>query len=134
MGKIICMLTIYVTLSVLVACASKPPAKEENSAYNTTQETATALEDPDVVRANVDLFIQTFNANESAATGAAQRLYRAGCGRILHVADVIEYDKAYSMTVTDEKGDTYKITISDEGYLGTVVDKDGNYLVVPVDD
>ena len=68
----ICIFAICVTLSILTACTSKPPAKEESGICNTTQEATTALEDSDVVRANAELFIQTFNGNESAATGAAQ--------------------------------------------------------------
>lgn len=70
----------------------------------------------------------------NAAKGAAQRLSRAGCGEIVKVADVEKLEKAYSMKITDEKGSVYTITMSDEGYLGTVVDEKGNYLVMPVDD
>ena len=98
-----------------------------------TDKTVVAEADTDAVNDNTELFVKNIGAEESAAKGAAQRLSRAGCGKIVEIADVEKFERAYSMKITDDKGSVFTITMSDEGYLGTVVDEGGNYLVMPID-
>ena len=128
MKRIIWMLLLCLAAATATSC------KDIYIPQRGTDPTVIAEEDPDAVNDNAALFVKNIGAEESAAKGAAQRLSRAGCGKIVKVTDVQRFPKAYAMKITDDKGSVYTITMSDEGYLGTVVDENGKYLVMPLDD
>lgn len=128
MKKIIWILLLCLAAAMATSC------KDIYIPQRGTDSTIIAEEVPGAVNDNAALFVKNIGAEESAAEGAAQRLSRAGCGKIVEVIDVKKTERAYSMKITDDKGSVYTITMSDEGYLGTVVDENGKYLVMPLDD
>jgi len=82
---------------------------------------------------NTKMFIDKLNIKEAPAKGASERLENIGCGRITSFTDIDKNDRAYSMKIMDDKGNIYQITMNYDGYLGVVKDKNGKYLVEPID-
>ena len=110
--------TLPMQMTRIVAVQSEP---EENMIANS------------IINANKNLFIVELNVKEKPAEGAASQLTAVGCGRIVEIKDLDGTDNAYAMTLVDEKGDSYYVTMSYDGYLGFVKDNEGNYLVMPID-
>lgn len=101
MKRIIWMLLLCLATAMATSC------KDIYIPQRGTDPTVIAEEDPDAVNDNAALFVKNIGAEESAAIGAAQRLSRAGCGKLVKVTDVQRFPKAYAIKITDDKGSVY---------------------------
>ncbi len=126
------LLCIIILVSCLLLEACLSVNKNQNKESDRVEE-ETTMKEVSVIEANKKMFVDKLNVKENPAKGAAERLSEIGCGRIVDITNLDKSGGAYSMNLTDEKGDVYDITMSYEGYLGVVKDENGNYLLMPVD-
>ena len=71
--------------------------------------------------------------SENAVKGAAARLNSVGCGKPAGSVLVEDEDEVYVIELTDEKGNIFCFNIEHQGYIGPILNGDGDYLYTPID-
>ena len=118
--------TILAISTAAIGCKGKSQTEKKTEEEGTMAELS-------VTEYNTKKFVDELEVKENPAKGAAERLEEIGCSKIISLTDIDKSEGAYSMKICDDKGDIYQITMSYEGYLGVVRDKDGEYLITPID-
>ena len=89
--------------------------------------------DTERVEANKNFFMDELELSESRATGTANQLEQCGCGRIVELKDRIDGEKAYQITLVNDKGEKFYTSFDMNGFIGPIKNEEGNYLYAPID-
>ncbi len=90
--------------------------------------------DNQIIQKNAEFMIDQIGlTNTYAVTGTAQKLERCGCGTLTEIVEIKKDRRAYIVSLRDDKGQLFLITVDEEGYLGTIRDENGEYLFTPID-
>ena len=88
---------------------------------------------PEELSANKDFFMKTMSLNEDRALGAAYVMQKIGAGTIVDATNKIDGEHAYTITLISDSGDEYTATFSEDGFIGTIKDKDEELIYYGID-
>ena len=77
--------------------------------------------------------MESLSLEENRALGAAYAMQKIGAGIIVDTANRIEEDHAYTITLISDSGDEYTATFSEDGFIGTIKDKDEELIYYGID-
>lgn len=115
---------------LLISGCGKSGSSMENEAKVKTEVTEKV---ESYIEENGQFFVNELNVGVTGAKGAAQILEGVGCKKLVKIEELEDDGKSYRMTVQDEEGNKFILTMGYDGYLGIVQDMKGNYLYTPVD-
>ena len=88
---------------------------------------------PEELSANKDFFMKTMSLDEDRALGAAYVMQKIGAGTIVDATNKIDGEHAYTITLISDSGDEYTATFSEDGFIGTIKDKDEELIYYGID-
>ena len=126
--RIIFTIIIVFVFAVFFAVFKKPKETIKEPSYPSFTEKAMSS-----INYNQVFLMKKLKIKEKPARGAAEKLNAVGCQNIKKIEELDDSQNAYSMTLIDEENNCFYLTMSYEGYLGTVKDQNGNFLITPID-
>ena len=134
------MIMFLVAVMIMsISCSKKDTAAEPlpQGDTSTNGHTIFQLEETmnnmELVEHNKAFLSRELHLKDEEAERAASGLVEVGCGKLTGISDLDDSDHAYAMTLINDKGESFKVTMSYDGYLGVVQDSNGKYLFMPID-
>ena len=88
---------------------------------------------PEELSANKDFFMKSMSLDENRALGAAYVMKKIGAGTIVDATNKMDGDRTYTITLISDSGDEYTVTFSEDGFIGTIKDKDDELIYYGID-
>ncbi len=82
---------------------------------------------------NKDFFMKSMSLDENRALGAAYVMKKIGAGTIVDATNKMDGDRTYTITLISDSGDEYTVTFSEDGFIGTIKDKDDELIYYGID-
>ena len=82
---------------------------------------------------NKDFFMKSMFLDENRALGAAYVMKKIGAGTIVDATNKMDGDRTYTITLISDSGDEYTVTFSEDGFIGTIKDKDDELIYYGID-
>ena len=138
-NKIYYALLVMLFSFSLVACGNNGNSEQHNNEESELVEKGGDLSsmyggnEPDCVKLNKDFLETELELSETRAEGAAIQLDKAGCGIIIRFENREDFEHSYRITLINKDGDKYIVSIGETGYIGTIQNENGDYLLAPID-
>lgn len=126
-NKIYYALLVMLFSFSLVACGNNGNSEQHNN------EESELVEELDCVKLNKDFLETELELSETRAESAAIQLDKAGCGIINRFENREDFEHSYRITLINKDGDKYIVSIGETGYIGTIQNENGDYLLAPID-